>query len=119
MKIAFPALVLAALLLPAASFARDNYRGPARQSSAEENFERNHPRRPGSYCHKHQFPQHRDDTRRHCHNWDNESWREAYRAAGGGFGDWRSSDRRDWPWDRDRFGVGNDRRRGRWGRSFE
>lgn len=119
MKIALPALVLTALLLPAASFARDDYRWPARQSSAQENFEREHPRSPSSYCHKHRVPLHGDDKRRHCHNWQNESWREAYRAAGGGFGDWRSYDRRDRPWDRDRFGVGNDRRRDRWGRSFD
>jgi hypothetical protein len=119
MKIAFPALVLATLLLPAASFARDDYRGSARQSSAQENFVRNHPRRPSSYCHRHQFPEHRDDKRRHCHNWENESWRDAYLALGNGSDGWRRDSRRDGPWDRDRLGVDQDRRRGWWGRSLD
>ena len=119
MKIAVPALVLAALLFPAASFARDDYRGPARQSSAQENFVRQHPRSPSSYCHRHQVRLHPDDKRRHCHNWDKESWRREYLALGNGSDDWRRDYRRDGPWDSDRFDVGHDRRRGWWGRSLD
>ena len=119
MKIAFPAIVLAALLLPAASFARDDYRWPARQSSAQENFVREHPRSPSSYCHRHQVRLHPDDKRRHCHNWDKESWRREYLALGNGSDDWRRDSRRDGPWDRDRFGVGDDRRGDRWRRSLD
>lgn len=119
MKMAFAAIAIAALLIPVSGFARDFGRANARQTIAQENFEREHPRWPSSYCHKHRFPLHADDKRRHCHNWDNESWRQAYLALGNGSDDWRRSDRRDGPWDRDRFGVGHERRSGWGGRNFD
>lgn len=110
MKTALAAIAMAALLAPVAGLARD-FGGPGR-TVAQENFVREHPRNPRSYCHKHRFRLHADDKRRHCHNWDKESWREAYLALGDGSDRWHRQDRRDWPWDRDRFG-------GWWGRNFD
>ena len=119
MKNALAAIALAALITPVDGIARDFDRGPARQTLAQENFVRDHPRSPSSYCHKHRFPLHGDDKRRHCHNWERESWRQAYLALGDGSYAWRRDDRRDGPWDRDRYGIGHDRRGGWWGRSFD
>ena len=100
MKIALAALTLATLLIPAVSFAHDFDRWGPRQSRVEENFERDHPRRPRAYCHTHRYPLNRDDTRRHCHNWNRQSWASAH-------SEWRST---NGGWDR------YDRRADRWGR---
>ena len=118
MKTALAAIALAALITPVEGLARD-FGGRARQTVTQENFAREHPRSPSSYCHKHRFRLHADDKRRHCHNWDKESWRQAYLALGDGSGGWRRDSRHDGPWDRDRFDADHDRRGGWWGRSFD
>jgi hypothetical protein len=48
---------------------RERYR---QEREARIAFDREHPRYPRQYCHKHQYPLHSDDKRRHCHNWDVE-----------------------------------------------
>jgi hypothetical protein len=54
------------------SFA-DDWRGRySNGRRAQYAYEREHPRWPRQYCHKHKYPLHSDDKRRHCHNWDDE-----------------------------------------------
>jgi len=95
MKISYTALTLAALLVPAATFADDFGRGSGRGLSVQEKFERDHPRRPSTYCHRHRHRLHGDDKRRHCHNWNRESWRSAHGRGGGFFDRSRRVERRD------------------------
>ncbi len=98
MKIAYTALALATLLVPAATFADNFDRNHRRGLSVQEKFERDHPRRPRAYCHRHRHRLHGDDKRRHCHNWNRESWRTAHNgAAGGFFNPWRRYERRSHP----------------------
>ena len=107
MKRSLVAALLTLLLLPTTSFARDwrdydrrDYRRDRysydrrdawrdrynAERQARDAFEQQHPRWPRSYCHRHQIPLNRDDTRRHCHNWNTE---DRYDAHNGPFG---------WPW---------------------
>jgi hypothetical protein len=116
MKTAIKAFTLGALLiLPASSFAGDydRYdRWRATRSRAAENFEREHPRWPRVYCHTHRYPLHRDDTRKHCHNWNRDSWQEARQRWSGVYG----YDRRDHDWRRDRYETARSRRDWWWDR---
>jgi hypothetical protein len=97
MKTAMKAFTFGALLiLPASSFAHsyDRYdRWRDARSRVAETFEREHPRWPRVYCHTHRYPLHRDDMRRHCHNWNRDSWHEARRRISG-YGGWYGYDRR-------------------------
>ena len=70
---------------------RDRYR---QEREARYAFDREHPRYPRYYCHKHQYPLHADDKRRHCHNWDTEDAYSSYGRSG-----YSSYDRPVWwPW---------------------
>jgi hypothetical protein len=119
MKIVLSALAFAALLIPVGCFAHDYDRGYTRQSRVQENFERDHPRRPRIYCHTHRFPLNGDDTRRHCHNWNLQSWEAARQRLGGVSDGWYDRDRRSDRWQRDRLGSNRDRRGGWWDRVFD
>ena len=97
MKIAYTALTLAVLLVPAAALADNFDRRDGRGISVRERFERDHPRWPRVYCHRHRHRLHSDDKRRHCHNWERESWRSAHGGAGGYFDHRHRYERRDFP----------------------
>ena len=115
MKTAIKAFIFGALLiLPASSFAGDydRYDRWRVTSRAAENFERQHPRWPRVYCHTHRYPLHRDDTRKHCHNWSRDSWHEARQRWSGV----SHYDRRDDYWRRDRYEAARDRRDWWWNR---
>ncbi len=110
MKTGITTFLAALLLLPAVSFAhdsrgRDSYRY-SRRDRVEDAFERQHPRWPRFYCHRHAIPLNADDTREHCHNWnrdsryrygDNYRYNDRYRYGNRS----RSNDRSVfWPWNR-------------------
>ena len=118
MKTAFKAFTIAALIaVPASSFARDYDRydrwRPVR-SRVAENFEREHPRWPRVYCHTHRYPLHPGDSRRHCHNWNRDSWQEARQRSTGGYGGYSYD--HDERWRRDRYESARNRGDSWWDR---